>query len=207
MLVIDELHDVFCDALVEEDGWLVFASCWGRDTAIQELLARLTLPNSDGGLSQLTFVNDAVNSTVKIGNPDRLNKMTGRMPKANLFGDIVNLWLFDKKAEMPDFVNRRAYLLLLPDQSDQDEYAATWALIKSVCHLPLLEHWRETVVVVCRRHGWLRRLEGYQINAVSIDLPDDEFGTQIGELIRQGLLELDSDDNWTMAKAYRHPDF
>jgi len=204
MLVIDELHDVFCDALVDEDGWLVFASCWGRDTAIQELLARLTLPDSEGGLSKLTFLDDAMNRTVGIGNPDRLDKMTGRMPKVNLFGDIVHLWLFDKKAVTPDFVNRRAYLLLLPDQ---DDYAATWALIKSVCPLPLLDYWQDAVVNVCRRNGWLKGIKGYRINAVSIDLPDEEFGAQLGELIRQGLLEPDSDDNWTMAKAYRHPDF
>ncbi|MBE0437095.1 MAG: hypothetical protein IBX56_14990 [Methylomicrobium sp.] len=204
MLVIDELHDVFCDALVDDDGWLVFASCWGRDTAIQELLARLTLPDSEGGLSKLTFLDDAMNRTVGIGNPDRLDKMTGRMPKVNLFGDIVHLWLFDKKAATPDFVNRRAYLLLLPDQ---DDYAATWALIKSVCPLPLLDYWQEAVVNVCRRHGWLRGIKGYRINAVSIDLPDEEFGAQLGEMIRQGLLELDSNDNWTMAQAYRHPDF
>ena len=204
MLVIDELHDVFCDALVDDDGWLVFASCWGRDTAIQELLARLTLPDSEGGLSKLTFLDDAMNRTVSIGNPDRLDKMTGRMPKANLFGDIVHLWLFDKKAVTPDFVNRRAYLLLLPDQ---DDYAATWALIKSVCPLPLLDYWQDAVVNVCRRLGWLRGIKGYRINAVSIDLPDEEFGAQLGDMIRQGLLELDSDDNWTMAEAYRHPDF
>ncbi len=204
MLVIDELHDVFCDALVDDDGWLVFASCWGRDTAIQELLARLTLPDSEGGLSKLTFLDDAMNRTVGIGNPDRLDKMTGRMPKANLFGDIVHLWLFDKKAVTPDFVNRRAYLLLLPDQ---DDYAATWALIKSVCPLPLLDYWQDAVVNVCRRNGWLKGIKGYRINAVSIDLPDEEFGAQLGDMIRQGLLELDSDDNWTMAQAYRHPDF
>ncbi|WP_404357236.1 hypothetical protein [Methylotuvimicrobium sp. KM1] len=204
MLVIDELHDVFCDALVDDDGWLVFASCWGRDTAIQELLARLTLPDSEGGLSKLTFLDDAMNRTVGIGNPDRLDKMTGRMPKVNLFGDIVHLWLFDKKAVTPDFVNRRAYLLLLPDQ---DDYAATWALIKSVCPLPLLDYWQDAVVNVCRRNGWLKGIKGYRINAVSIDLPDEEFGAQLGELIRQGLLELDSNDNWTMAQAYRHPDF
>ncbi|PKM38195.1 MAG: hypothetical protein CVV06_01910 [Gammaproteobacteria bacterium HGW-Gammaproteobacteria-10] len=204
MLVIDELHDVFCDALVDDDGWLVFASCWGRDTAIQELLARLTLPSSEGGLSSLTFLDDAMNRTVGIGNPDRLDKMTGRMPKANLFGDIVHLWLFDKKAVTPHFVNRRAYLLLLPDQ---DDCAATWALIKSVCPLPLLDYWQDAVANVCRRNGWLKGIKGYRINAVSIDLPDEEFGAQLGDMIRQGLLELDSDDNWTMAKAYRHPDF
>jgi len=48
MLAINEVNDVYCDALVCDEGYLVFASCWGRDTAIQELLARLTLATSEG---------------------------------------------------------------------------------------------------------------------------------------------------------------
>ena len=122
MLIMNELNDVYCDALVCDDGYLVFASCWGRDTAIQELLARLTLTSSEGGLSQLSFdgylesnIVKVENHSVKIGNPDRLDKMTGRMPKSNLFGDLVHVWLFDKKARLPDYSNRQAYLLIQPD--------------------------------------------------------------------------------------------
>ncbi len=111
MLAVNEINDVYCDALVCDEGYLVFASCWGRDTAIQELLARLTLTANEGGISQLSFDGHVAsengdtsdsklrfeNYPAKIGNPDRLDKMTGRMPKSNLFGDLVHVWLFDKK--------------------------------------------------------------------------------------------------------------
>lgn len=206
LLTIDELHDVFCDAVVDDrEGGLIFASFWGRDTAIQELLARLTLPGVDGGLSRMTFIGpEGRRKRVDIGNPERLDKLTGRMPKTNLFGELVQLWLFAKKAATPDFANRSAYLLLLPEQ-DADE--SVWNLIRAVCPLPLLAHWQNAVLTLCTRNQWLRKLEGYRINAVAIDLPDDEFGSQISEWVKQGLLELDGDENWRMANAYRHPDF
>jgi hypothetical protein len=162
MLVLDTLHDVYCDALVCDDGYLVFASLWGRDTAIQELLARLSLSLSEGGLTQLQFDDEhdsRYSRLARIGNPDRLDKMSGRMPKANLFGDIVHLWLFDKRVKLPDYANRQAYLLMLSGQKNVLEM--TWNLIKDVCHLPLLEHWQDAVLKLMRDERWLKVEEGY----------------------------------------------
>lgn len=196
MLAINEVNDVYCDALVCDEGYLVFASCWGRDTAIQELLARLTLTGSEGGISQLSFEghvdeNSLVkfeNFPAKIGNPDRLDKMTGRMPKSNLFGDLVHVWLFDKKVRLPDYVNRQAYLLLLPGLDDQNEIA--WGLIKQVCHLPLLEHWQENVVDLMREQGWLKLVSGQGIDLISISIPEDEFNAEITNKVTSAQLLL-----------------
>ena len=194
MLAINEVNDVYCDALVCDEGYLVFASCWGRDTAIQELLARLTLTTSEGGISQLSFdgylspITRVENHSVKIGNPDRLDKMTGRMPKSNLFGDLVHVWLFDKTTRTPDYVNRQAYLLLLPGQDDQVNQ--TWNLIKQVCHLPLLEHWQETVFSLMREQHWLKLIEGYEMNLLCINIPEDEFNSAISQKVTAGQLSV-----------------
>ena len=188
MKEINEINDVFCDALAEDDGYLVFASCWGRDTAIQELLARLSLPSSEGGIKQLTVDNNQVSEktlrqVIKIGNPDRLDKMTGRMPKSNLFGDLVHLWLFDKKVRIPDYVNRQAYLLFQPDQ--QSQVNQTWSLIKQVSHLPLLDDWQEAILNLMRENRWLKVLEGYEMNLLCISLPEHEFDQAIHQMIHQ----------------------
>ena len=52
---LDDVHGIFVDAFVQdrETGHLLFASFWSRDTALQELLARLSLPTRDGGLASL----------------------------------------------------------------------------------------------------------------------------------------------------------
>jgi len=194
MLAINEVNDVYCDALVCDEDYLVFASCWGRDTAIQELLARLTLTTSEGGISQLSFdgylssMTRVENHPVKIGNPDRLDKMTGRMPKSNLFGDLVHVWLFDKTTRTPDYVNRQGYLLVLPGQDDQVNQ--TWNLIKQVCHLPLLEHWQETIFSLMREQHWLKLIEGYEMNLLSINIPEDEFNSAISQKVTAGQLSV-----------------
>jgi len=189
MLTLDNLYGVFCDALLCDDGHLVFVSLWGRDTAIQELLAKLSIPVREGGIRTLKFTDLDNQSTVTadIGDPDRLDKMSGRMPKHNLFGDIVHLWLFDQRAKQPDYVNHKAYLLLM-DVIDQTE--TSWELVKAVSHLPLLDSWRSRVLMLMLDKGWLRQLKGYHLSAVRVDIPEDEFNQLISEQVRLGALAL-----------------
>jgi hypothetical protein len=189
MLMLDNLYGVFCDALLCDDGQLVFVSLWGRDTAIQELLAKLSIPVREGGLRELKFtdLDDQSCMIADIGDPDRLDKMSGRMPKNNLFGDIVHLWLFDQRAKQPDYVNHKAYLLLL-DVVDKTE--TSWKLVKAVSHLPLLDHWRSEILSLLIREGWLSQLKGYHLDAIRLYIPEDAFNQVIGEKVRQGELTL-----------------
>ncbi len=194
MLQMNEINDVYCDALVSDGEYLVFGSFWGRDTAVQELLARLTLSGSEGGFPHLSFdgsLSDRVkveNYTVKVGNPDRLDKLSGRMPKSNLFGDLVQVWLFDKKARTPDYVNRQAYYLAQPDLSinpaEHDDNV--WRLVKDVCHIPLLDHWQPRVLTLMREQGWLKQVEGYQINLTQLTIPEEVFEEAISDRVRWG---------------------
>lgn len=56
---LKEVPALYLDAYVADDaGQAVFMSFWGRDTAIQELLAKLTLFANEGGLSGLTLAGD-----------------------------------------------------------------------------------------------------------------------------------------------------
>ncbi len=192
LLTLECVSGIFCDALVhDQDDYLIFTSLWGRDTAIQELLARVTLSSQEGGLRYLTFT-DQRQPAVRLGDPGRLDKLTGRMPKTNIFGDIVQLWLFDKRVQEPDFANRTAYLLV----DERQQHASTeldeqiWQLYKSVCHLPMLDHWQATLLDVLQREQWLRRHEGLGIRAVSIQLPALTFDSKITQLIGQGDLTL-----------------
>ena len=54
LLSLETVYGIYCDAWVADgDEMLVFASFWGRDTAIQEMLARLTLSTAEDGINQL----------------------------------------------------------------------------------------------------------------------------------------------------------
>jgi len=195
MLALKDCLDVYCDGLSTDDGYLVFASLWGRDTAIQELLARLTLPSSEGGLKRLEFDAEdhdplSLHRYADVGDPERLDKMTGRMPKTNLFGDIVHLWLFDKRVKQPDYSNHHAYQLFLPGQDHLHHTDIAWALVKEVSHLPLLEHWRDDIIELLKQQHWLDLQEGYRVHMLKIDLPESEFEQAITRLVHSGRISI-----------------
>jgi hypothetical protein len=188
LLALDSVYGIFCDAWVADgDEMLVFASFWGRDTAIQELLARLTLSTAEDGLTQLYLTGGAA-KTLRVGNPDRLDKLTGRMPKTNLFGDIAQLWLFDKTVREPDFSNRKVYRLARPDQADPTQ--DFWDMIKLVSHLPLLDSWQAVLTGLARSEGWLKIHQGYHLNALAIELPEQAFESRVTRLIQAGELTV-----------------
>jgi hypothetical protein len=49
---------------------------------------------------------------VHVGNADRLEKFTGKLPRDNLFGNLVHLWLYDPALIRPDRSNRVAWVLV-----------------------------------------------------------------------------------------------
>ena len=194
LMSITEAPGLFADAVVTDQSILVFLSLWGRDTAIQEFLARLSLPPKEGGLNGFWIEADG-STYVQVGGADRLQKDTGRMPKTNLFGDVVHLWLYDCLALSPDYANRRALLFYRPGEEQSAHMAERlWAVVKDTCHLPLLDHWCATVLEGMKAEGWIKRLEGIGLNAIQLRLPEAAVQTAIQHWIRQGHLTLPRED-------------
>ncbi|MEQ1638573.1 MAG: hypothetical protein ABL903_18060 [Methylococcales bacterium] len=196
LLTLFNMEGIYCDALANDDeGCLIFASFWGRDTALQEFLARLTLPKAEHGISNLLFMGQ-LNKDVSIGDPNRLDKLTGRMPKANIFGDMAHLMLFDKLVQAPDFVNQKGFLLIDGRQKlihplDQIVNGDnTWQLFKSICHLPMLDKWRDKVITLLQTEKWLKLYSGHRASVIVIDLPDIEFEGAISQMIIDGDLTI-----------------
>ena len=187
---VDEVYGIFVDGFVADDMCqLVFISLWGRDTAIQELLARLTISVAEGGLETLSLRNTSDNklhSTLWIKERNALEKMTARMPKDNLFGEIAHLWLFDRLLKEPDRANHTGYYLSLT----QDE-VGLWQLLRETCHIPLLDHWQLTVLDSFREQGWISdcRLR-HQVFCTRIAIDSEEVELHIGNLVRAGNLTL-----------------
>ena len=76
---LKELSDLYADACVrDESGQLMFLSLYGRDTAIQQLLAAFTLKVTEGGLSAFHLQDpEGQAHVVYVGNAERLEKFTG----------------------------------------------------------------------------------------------------------------------------------
>lgn len=187
---IDECPDLMTDGFVgDEQGNLIFLSVWGRDTATQEFIARLTLGRDEQGLDQFHILTEQGGSIpVFVGNVEQLDKCSNRAYRRTLFGSLVHLWLFDRRCVKPDKANASA-LALLPRGSDH-RVDRLWALVRDTCPLPLLDHWRDTVLELLQTRRMLTGLplalgplEGHRL---ALDVP--ALTKALGELIRNGTL-------------------
>jgi hypothetical protein len=187
---IDECPDLMADGCIgDEHGNLVFLSVWARDTAVQEFLARLTLGRDEQGLDQFHIVTEQGGSLpVFVGNVERLEKRTTRAYRRTLFRSLTHLWLFDRRCVRPDKANASALALLPRDSTHRLD--RLWMLVQETCPLPLLDHWRETVLELLQAQDMLGRLpfalgplEGHRL---AINVP--ALTTALGTLIRSGEL-------------------
>ena len=159
LLQLTEIPHIMADAYVcDERRSLSFLSLWGRDTAIQELLARLTLKNEDA-LTQFTLTDDTHHEHLLFsGNTDNLDKRSTRHSHTR-FGTLTHLWLFDHRCLTPDKSNGQALLLL--ERDDPHWQQRIWILFQETVTLPLLNHWQETILALLQDTQMLTPLPGH----------------------------------------------
>ena len=160
MFVLEQQSDVFVDALVSDHrAQLLFLSVYGRDTSIQQLMARLHQRRDQGGVDDLTLQDPASHSEVLrvlVGDPARLDKITGRLPRTGLLGNLLHAWIFDPAVLTLDPATGSGWLLehlqgdLPKGHRAAREAAQAWRMVKELSPVPLLDHWMLTVAsAVC----------------------------------------------------------
>ena len=197
LLKITELPDVFADACLRDSlGQILFLSCYGRDTSIQQMLSAFQLPVSQGGLDSFHLVNEQEQRfLVAVGNPDNLTKMTGRLPRENLFGNLVHAWVFNPALQQPDYANRVVWLIDRKSQLQGSvRHERVWALYKQLSPLPLLDHWKVPLLEATQNYvvpldesanmSPIGDIAAYRIQI------GDEFEQIISSLVKQRLLTL-----------------
>ncbi|WP_126227728.1 hypothetical protein [Burkholderia ambifaria] len=199
---VKELQDIFVDACVRApDGELAFISVFGRDGAVQQLYASLHLGIQEGGIRQITLLDPETSqtlATVPVGDPRRLDKYSGRLPKDNLFGNLVHTWIYDESLLTPSKSTGSAWLLVDRETQAHDLESLedrAWSLIEQLSTLPLLPHWRAMVLGMLGEH-LVNSLDQTphapigRIHASRIALPDS-FSEAISGFVRDGSLGLD----------------
>lgn len=193
---IEECPDLMTDAcLCDDDRRLIFTSLWGRDTAVQQFLAQLTLVSGEHSLDHFHLLTEEhVSIPVFVGDTSRLEKRQTRALRRTLFGSLLNVWLFDKRCITPDKANGTA-LALLPKATSESSQRL-WRLVQDTCSLPLLDHWRDSVLDLLRAKSMLTPLSfalgplaGFRL---AIDLP--ALSWALGEMIRSGTLAVSPTD-------------
>ena len=215
---ITQVGEVYADAMLRDaTGEMMFLSCFGRDTAIKELMARIHLQGGKEGISQLTLVqreSDEQKREMATGyllRPKELVYHSGRLPRG-LFGQLVHAWIYHPTILAPDKGAQMAWVI--EHRVDQAETGTephlqrlrekVWACVKELSSVPLLDHWQSAVLA----HIWddmvfelgVSRTADYSsrlsipvgaISACKVTL-SDQFPQRICALVRSGQLTLDA---------------
>jgi hypothetical protein len=98
MYFVADFPEVFADACLRDSAAVLkFLSVYGRDGSIMQCEAALQLGHREGGVCRFHLVGpDGLRHAVEFGNADRLTKLSGRLPRQNLFGPLTQVWMYDK---------------------------------------------------------------------------------------------------------------
>jgi hypothetical protein len=189
---IKECPELMADACIcDEQRNLVFLSVWGRETAVREFLARLTLGADKEGLDQFHLIGEQdLALPVWVGDVERLDKHMTREFRRTLFGSLIHVWLVDKRCAAPDQSNSSAFALLPRHAPDRRQ--RLWQLVQSTSPLPLLDHWRDTVLELLESRSMLSPLPfawgAIEAHRLILDVP--LLTIALGELIRADVLGI-----------------
>ena len=208
---IEHFSDLYADACVRnEASQLMFLSVYGRDTAIKELMARISLGKLGElrlrGVGEDLSYADKVGHTVALANVDSLEKVTGRMPKG-LFGELTHMWVFQPAVQAPDKGAKQAWLIedLAPSpQTTQHMRERVWQAVCDLATTPMLPHWREPVLAAIwedmvfelGKKGERKDVHASysapigNVVAMRVVLTDD-FPARVSALIRAGVIGLE----------------
>ena len=202
LMPIPEVTGVFTEAfLLDDHSETVFISFIGKDTAIQAFRASWSMPASQGGLTD--FLVETQNGTPRIhlGNPENMEFQSGRL-STNLFGELVQVWVFKHLAQKPDYANRKAIQLYRLDENKVATQDNLWALIKDLSHLPLLDEWRPVIVDLLIQKEWIKHWQGGGgIAAHYIHLPEEEMELLLQANIQSGALLAEANKDGGLVNA------
>ncbi len=187
---LDECLDLYADAFcIGRQRECLFLSLWGRDTVLQELLARLTLPTADNGLDTLHLCQGDTRHPMVFGDMDRYSRRSARLRQTR-FGTLVHVWLFDQRCITPDRANLHSIVLLDDDEGACPVDAQLWPRVRELCPLPLLDHWQVPVMTLLHAQQAVLPAQFSQgpIQAWEISLDENDLAPRLSGMIRAGVL-------------------
>jgi hypothetical protein len=197
MFKLEEQSDVFVDACVaDHQHQLLFVSVYGRDTSIQQFMARLHCGRDQGGIERLQLVEASPTEgrkarllDVLVGDAKRLTKLTGRMPRTGLLGNLVHAWIFQDALLEVDHTAHAAWLFKRgadSQQLDADDFAQIWRLVEELSPVPLLPHWSLQVLAYLRSRECLKQPRAVgPVMAIRVEIPDD-FSDWVSARVKAG---------------------
>jgi hypothetical protein len=188
MINITQQSGVFCDSFIANDTGILFASFWGRNTSLQQFLARMELPDYEGGISKLTFeLSENDLQTFLLQDVKNMHKLSGRVPGTIYSKDLSHIFIYDKSTVDIDYSNYKATILYFNNTQIDDK--SIWQLIKELSPIPLLDIWMSQVISMCHQDGYIDNIDGFGgVSALIVKLDEVDFEWVISKMIKD--LEL-----------------
>lgn len=177
---------LYIDAFVmDENNDIIFLSLWARDGEMQHFFAALTLPVSQGGYRD-RFVK-LPNGDTQLLNFNRvtdMKKLSTRLPKYTPVGEWVHTWLMLPTLVKTPHGSQEALVL----SQHTLNWDALWPLVKNLCHLPLLDEWKDVLAELLNH--CVKALTSWGVFGYQIKLEPDVIESIIAEAIKDRSLTL-----------------
>lgn len=188
IMTLKDLPDLKCDSCIANDNSeLIFMSIWGRDTAIQELFAKLTI----GETNKHGFFDIKLNHhRVFLAEGRQYTKRTLKLSKTQ-FGSLIHAFIFDKRIIEPNRdSNSMISIYKIEDIPTIHNYY--FEAIKTLSSVPILEKWSTKIVEIAIQEQMIcehKPILG-NINATTIIVNDNTLTQIMSQSIQDGLLTL-----------------
>lgn len=187
MHIVRDLPQLCCDAAVwDAGGTLVFMSLWGRDTILQQFIAELSVPVTEGGRNDLVLSQGTHVVRLAVPPKDWIAKLTGRAPAAVPIAGLTQVWIHDRRASDRSLHRgSRCFVLSRSGESSQHPQRV-WQALRQIATVPLLDTWAAPILEAFCGAGWIQALPALgQVIGTELRLPEeDRVAALLGQLLR-----------------------
>lgn len=188
MIHIKQQSGVFCDSFVAGDTGVLFASFWGRNSSLQQFLARMELPAYEGGINELTFeVSQEDSQTFLLQDVKNMQKLSGRVSGTIYGKDLSHIFIYDRSTIQIDRSICGATILYFNNTTIDNQ--SIWRLLKELSPIPLLDAWMVQIINICQQDGSIVNVEGFGgVSALIVQLDETDFELSISKMIKNQTL-------------------
>ncbi|MCX8578690.1 hypothetical protein J3U21_04670 [Gilliamella sp. B2776] len=188
ILILQDIPDLKCDCCIaNNDSELIFLSVWGKDTAMQELFAKLTIgETTKHGLKDIKLNHHRV----FLAEGKHYAKRTLKVTKT-LFGSLIHAFIFDKRIIEPNR-DSNSMISIYKKEDISTIYNRYFDAIKTLSSVPFLEHWADEIVSIAKQQGMIKEHKAIvgDIDATTIIVNDTILTQIMSQNIRDGILTL-----------------
>jgi hypothetical protein len=154
----------------------------------------------------LSFDYEGRERKLLIGRADRLTKTAGRLPNGLFGANLVHTFIYDESIVQDDMSNQVRWVVLRGQYDDYDVDQRLWSVIKRLSPIPLMDHWRVTILnALCKTGAIVTSMSNENSLSLSVGLEcwrvdlnsnhaqsfmGTDFSSYIANMVKNGVLEV-----------------